>query len=49
MLLMQHVNYTLVKTLKKPNAAKPGQVILDKYKTIYIDPDASCLEELRKK
>ena len=43
------VNYTLVKTLKKPNAAKPGQVILDKYKTIYIDPDASCLEELRKK
>ncbi len=43
------VNYTLVKTLKKPNAAKPGQVILDKYKTIYIDPDASCLKELRKK
>lgn len=43
------VNYTLVKTLKKPNAGKPGQVILDKYKTIYIDPEATCLEELRKK
>ena len=43
------VNYTLVKTLKKPNKAKPGQVILDSYKTIYIDPDANCLNELKKK
>lgn len=43
------VNYTLVKTLKKPNKAKPGQVILDSYKTIYIDPDVNCLNELKKK
>lgn len=43
------VNYTLVKTLKKPHGAKPGQVILDNYKTIYIDPDDSCLNELEKK
>ena len=28
------VNYTLMKTLKKPHGAKPGQVILDNYKTI---------------
>lgn len=43
------VNYTLVKTLKKPHGAKPGQVILDSYKTIYIDPDPDCLNELEKK
>ena len=43
------VNYTLIKTLKKPHGAKPGQVILDSYKTIYIDPDISCLNELKKK
>ena len=43
------VNYTLIKTLKKPHGAKPGQVILDNYKTIYIDPDQHCLDELQKK
>lgn len=42
------VNYTLIKTLKKPHGAKPGQVILDNYKTIYIDPDQHCLNELQK-
>ena len=42
------VNYTLVKTLKKPNGKKPGQVILDHYKTIYIDPDESILDEIKK-
>lgn len=43
------VNYTLVKNLKKPSGSKPGQVLLDSYKTIYIDPDEHCLEELIKK
>lgn len=43
------VNYTLVKNLKKPNGGKPGQVLLDTYKTIYIDPDESCLLELTRK
>lgn len=43
------VNYTLVKTLKKPAGSKPGKVILDNYKTIYIDPDETFLEELTKK
>ena len=42
------VNYALIKTLKKPNKGKPGQVILSHYKTIYIDPDASCLNEITK-
>ena len=42
------VNYALIKTLKKPNKGKPGQVILSHYKTLYIDPDASCLDEITK-
>lgn len=40
------VNYTLIKTLKKPSGAKPGKVILDHYKTIYIDPDDTFLNEI---
>lgn len=43
------VNYTLIKTLKKPSGQKPGKVILDTYKTIYIDPDDSFKNELTKK
>lgn len=43
------VNYTLVKTLKKPSGTKPGRVVLDTYKTIYIDPDDSFLTQLHKK
>lgn len=42
------VNYTLIKTLKKPSGKKPGQVILDHYKTIYIDPDEDFLKEITK-
>lgn len=40
------VNYTLVKTLKKPTGSKPGKVILDNYKTIYIDPDDTFFQEI---
>lgn len=43
------VNYTLVKTLKKPAGSKPGKVILDSYKTIYIDPDDTFLQEITEK
>ncbi len=42
------VNYTLVKTLKKPQGSKPGQVILNHYSTIYIDPDDTFLQEIKK-
>ena len=42
------VNYTQVKTLKKPGGNKPGLVLLGHYKTIYIDPDSSVLKELEK-
>ena len=42
------VNYAPIRSLKHPSGGKPGQVILSKYKTIYIDPDASCLDEIEK-
>lgn len=42
------VNYTQVKTLKKPQGAKPGQVILNHYSTIYIDPDDLFFDEINK-
>ena len=42
------VNYTLVKTLKKPQGGKPGQVILSHYSTIYIDPDESLFNDIHK-
>ena len=40
------VNYTQIKNLRKPSKAKPGQVLLNQYKTIYIDPDISVLDEI---
>ena len=39
------VDYTLIKNVKKPNGAKPGMVIYDNYRTLYVDPD----EEMAKK
>ncbi|MEG0276116.1 MAG: NFACT RNA binding domain-containing protein [Coprobacillus sp.] len=42
------VNYAQVKTLKKPANSKPGQVILNHYSTIYIDPDDLFFDEIKK-
>ncbi len=42
------VNYAKIKTLKKPQGAKPGKVILSHYATIYIDPDDNFLDEVTK-
>lgn len=42
------VNYTAVRNLKKPGKSKPGQVLLGHYKTIYIDPEPSILDEIKK-
>lgn len=42
------VNYTQIKTLKKPQGSKPGKVILNHYSTIYIDPDDSFFNELER-
>lgn len=32
------VDYTRVKNVKKPNGAKPGMVIYDRYNTVYVTP-----------
>lgn len=42
------VNYTQIKTLKKPQGSKPGKVILNHYSTIYIDPDDLFFDEIKK-
>ena len=40
------VDYTLIKNVHKPNGAKPGMVIFDNYRTIFVDPDAELVEKL---
>lgn len=39
------VDYTLAKNVKKPSGAKPGMVIYDNYKTIYVTPDDNLLKK----
>lgn len=39
------VNYTLVKNIKKIPGGKPGKVIINNYKTIYVDPDYSLFKD----
>lgn len=39
------VDCTEIKNVKKPNGAKPGMVIYENYRTLYVDPD----EEMAKK
>jgi len=41
------VDYTLVRHVKKPSGAKPGFVIYDKQKTLYVTPDEQAIRELR--
>ncbi|WP_309121361.1 NFACT RNA binding domain-containing protein [Paenibacillus sp.] len=40
------VDYTLVRHVKKPSGAKPGFVIYDKQKTLFVTPDERKLREL---
>ncbi|MCR8968848.1 NFACT family protein [Facklamia sp. 7083-14-GEN3] len=40
------VDYVQVKHLKKPNGAKPGFVIYEGQKTLFVTPDASLIEQL---
>lgn len=42
------INYTKIQSLKKAPGSMLGKVILNHYKTIYIDPDSSVLETLKK-
>lgn len=41
------VDFTLVKNVKKPSGAKPGMVIYNDYKTIYITPSENFIEKLK--
>ncbi len=43
------IDYTLRKYVRKPNGAKPGMVIYDNQKTIYITPDEEIIEQYGKK
>jgi predicted ribosome quality control (RQC) complex YloA/Tae2 family protein len=40
------VDYTFVRHVKKPSGAKPGFVIYDKQKTLYITPDEQAVRSL---
>ena len=42
------VNYTLVKNIKKIPGGKPGKVIINNYKTTYVDPDYALFKDLIK-
>lgn len=43
------VDYTIVKNVKKPQGAKPGRVIYDAYRTVYVTPDEEYVNGLIKK
>ncbi len=43
------VDCTNVRHVKKPNGAKPGMVIYDRYRTIYVTPDCERLDGLKKR
>ncbi|RJG26004.1 NFACT family protein [Paenibacillus thiaminolyticus] len=40
------VDYTLIRHVRKPNGAKPGFVIYDRQKTLFITPDADRVRQL---
>ncbi|SHJ04198.1 Rqc2 family fibronectin-binding protein [Lutispora thermophila] len=42
------VDYTFKKNVKKPSGAKPGKVIYEKHKTIYITPDENMVNNIKK-
>lgn len=42
------VDYTQKRNVKKPNGAKPGMVIYENNKTVYIDPDEEAVLTLKK-
>lgn len=42
------VDYTLVKHVKKPSGSKPGFVIYEQQRTLYVTPDENLIRQLRK-
>ena len=43
------VDYTQVKFVKKPSGARPGMVIYENYKTLFVTPDEELAEKLKVK
>lgn len=41
------VDYTLVRYVRKPNGAKPGFVIYDRQKTLFVTPDEELIKSLK--
>ena len=41
------VDYTLVKVVKKPAGAKPGYVVYNTYRTLYVTPSEELVRRLR--
>ncbi|QQE75996.1 NFACT family protein [Brevibacillus composti] len=41
------VDYTLVKHVKKPSGSKPGYVIYEQQRTLYVTPDERLVRELK--
>jgi len=42
------VDYTLRKHVKKPNGAKPGFVIYEKQRTVYVDPRPDTMQQVER-
>ncbi len=43
------VDYTIVKNVKKPSGAKPGMVIYESFKTIYVTPEEDKVYKIQHK
>ena len=42
------VDYTMKKNVKKPSGAKPGMVIYEKNKTLYVTPSDEAKAKIKK-
>ncbi|MGE5701794.1 MAG: NFACT family protein, partial [Clostridia bacterium] len=42
------VDYTLIRHVKKPSGAKPGYVIYEQQRTLYVTPDEKAIQQLKK-
>ena len=43
------VDYTSVKYVKKPAGARPGMVVYETYRTLYVTPDEETIRRLDRK
>lgn len=42
------VDYTQIRNVNKPSRAKPGMVIYENYRTLYVTPEESLIKELKR-